>query len=103
MINCIIVDDEEYAIEILEDYIKSTPLKLSASFTNPLHALSFLKENDIDLVFLDVQMPELTGMEFIELIDKKITTIITTGHVDFAKASFDQNAIDFLLKPFTIR
>jgi len=100
MINCIIVDDEQHAIDILQHYIKQTPyLNLIASFTNPLEALAMLSQQKIDLVFLDIQMPEISGIDFIKTIHGKIKVILTTAYSEFALEGYDLYVVDYLMKP----
>src|SRR5205085_6148441 len=100
MINCIIVDDEQHAIDILEHYVKQTPqLHLAGSFTNPIEALQVLAEQKIDLVFLDIQMPELSGIDFIKAIHGKSKVILTTAYSEFALESYELDVVDYLLKP----
>ena len=100
MINCIIVDDEQHAIDILQHYIKQTPyLNLVASFTNPLEALELLSQQKIDLVFLDIQMPELSGIDFIKTIQGKIKVILTTAYSEFALEGYELYVVDYLMKP----
>jgi len=103
MINCIIVDDEQHAIDILEHYIKQTPqLQLAASFTNPIEALQFVGTQKIDLVFLDIQMPELSGIDFIKTIQSKSKVILTTAYSEFALEGYDLYVVDYLLKPIRL-
>ena len=86
MINCIIVDDEPHAIEVLDHYIKQTPhLHLIASFTNPIGALQLLAQQKIDLVFLDIQMPEISGIDFIKAIRGKSKVILTTAYSEVSR------------------
>jgi len=100
MINCIIVDDEQHAIDILVHYVKQTPhLDLVASFTNPIEALQLLTQEKIDLVFLDIQMPELSGMDFIKAIHGKSKVILTTAYSEFALEGYELDVVDYLLKP----
>ena len=100
MINCIIVDDEPHAIEVLDHYVKQTPhLHLVASFTNPIEALQLLGEQKIDLVFLDIQMPEISGIDFIKAIQGKSKVILTTAYSEFALEGYDLYVVDYLLKP----
>jgi len=100
MINCIIVDDEQHAIDILQHYIKQTPyLNLVASFTNPLEALALLGHQKIDLIFLDIQMPELTGIDFIKTIHGKSKVILTTAYSEFALEGYELYVVDYLMKP----
>ena len=103
MINCIIVDDEQHAIDILEHYIKQTPhLELVASFTNPLEALKLLGEKKIDLVFLDIQMPELSGLDLIKAIQGKSKVILTTAYSEFALEGYELYVVDYLMKPIRL-
>lgn len=103
MINCIIVDDEPHAIEVLDHYVKQTPhLRLVASFTNPIEALQLLSGQKIDLVFLDIQMPEITGIDFIKAIQGKSKVILTTAYSEFALEGYDLYVVDYLLKPIRL-
>lgn len=105
MINCIVIDDQIEAIDIIVSHIKNKPeLTVVNTFTNPLQALAFLEENKIDLVFIDVQMPHLNGLDFIESIRSKKGSnipkfILTTGHDQYALSGFEQGVADYLLKP----
>jgi DNA-binding LytR/AlgR family response regulator len=100
MINCLIVDDEQHAIDILKHYIDQTPyLHLSASTTNPVEALRLLNEHNIDLIFLDIQMPELSGIDFIKAIQGGAKVILTTAYSEFALESYELGVVDYLLKP----
>jgi len=103
MINCIIVDDEQHAIDILEHYVKQTPhLHLEASFTNPIEALQLLGRQKIDLVFLDIQMPELSGIDFIKAIHGKSKVILTTAYSEFALEGYELYVVDYLMKPIRL-
>jgi DNA-binding LytR/AlgR family response regulator len=103
MINCIIVDDEQHAIDILDHYVKQTPhLQLVASFTNPIEALLLLGRQKIDLVFLDIQMPELSGIDFIKTIQGKSKVILTTAYSEFALEGYDLYVVDYLMKPIRL-
>jgi two-component system LytT family response regulator len=103
MINSIIVDDEQHAIDILVHYVKQTPhLNLVASFTNPIEALQLLTQEKIDLVFLDIQMPELSGMDFIKAIQGKTKVILTTAYSEFALEGYELDVVDYLLKPIRL-
>jgi two-component system, LytTR family, response regulator len=100
IMNCIILDDEPKAIQVLERYVLKTPyLNNKGSFRSPLDALGYLKENPIDLVFLDISMPELTGMKIPAMLDKDTGVIFTTAYPEHAIEGFELNAIDYLLKP----
>ena len=103
MISCIIVDDEQHAIDILIHYVNQTPhLNLVASFTNPIEALQLLTQEKIDLVFLDIQMPELSGMDFIKAIHGKSKVILTTAYSEFALQGYELDVVDYLLKPIRL-
>ncbi len=103
MINCIIVDDEEDAIDILIHYVKQTThLNLVASFTNPIDALQLLGEQNIELIFLDIQMPELSGIDFIKAIHNKSKVILTTAYSEFALEGYELYVVDYLLKPIRL-
>ena len=100
MINCIIVDDEQHAIDILVHYVGQTPhLHLAGTSTNPIEALQLVATQKIDLVFLDVQMPELSGIDFIKAIHGKAKVILTTAYSEFALESYELDVVDYLLKP----
>src|SRR5450755_376467 len=103
MINCIIVDDEQHAIDILVHYVKQTPyLHLIASFTNPIEALQLLGQQKIDLIFLDIQMPELSGIDFIKAINGKSKVILTTAYSEFALEGYELYVVDYLMKPIRL-
>lgn len=103
MINCIIVDDEQHAIDILVHYVQQTPqLNLAGSFTNPMEALKIVGEQKIDLVFLDIQMPELSGIDFIKTIHGRSKVILTTAYSEFALEGYELYVVDYLLKPIRL-
>lgn len=100
MINCLVVDDEPLALDIIEDYISKIPfLKLYKTFQNPIDALTVVQEGKIDLVFLDVQMPELTGIQFLKIANGKCKVILTTAYPQYAVEGYEHNVVDYLLKP----
>lgn len=102
-ITCIIVDDEPLAVEIMEAYIEKVPyLKLTGSFNNGLDALQFIKNNPADLILLDIQMPELTGLQLIGILDNPPFVIFTTAYDQYAIKSYELEAVDYLLKPFDL-
>ncbi|MEI6946880.1 LytTR family DNA-binding domain-containing protein [Paraflavisolibacter sp. H34] len=102
MINCLIIDDEPLALEVLETYIRKVPfLKLVAQCNEPLQALHYFDEHDIDLLFLDIHMPDISGIEFFKALPKKPEVIFTTAFSEYALAGFELNAIDYLLKPIS--
>jgi two-component system, LytTR family, response regulator len=100
MIRCLIVDDEQHAIDILVHYINQTSyLELVSSSTRPIEALQTVITQKIDLVFLDIQMPDLSGIDFIKAINGKANVILTTAYSEFAIEGFDLEVVDYLLKP----
>ena len=100
MITCIIVDDEQPAIDVIEHYVKQIPsLELLASFTNPLQALQLLNEKPVDLLFLDIQMPEISGIDLIRAIRGRSKVILTTAYSEFVSEGFELEVADYLLKP----
>lgn len=95
-----IVDDEPPATRILENYIgKVSFLEKTAVFNDALKALEFLNTQSVDVIFLDIQMPQLTGLQLSRIISKEIKVIFTTAYPDFALEGFELNAVDYLLKP----
>lgn len=103
MINCIIVDDEQHAIDILVHYVGQTPyLNLVGSTTNPINALEIVAKEQVDLVFLDIQMPELSGIDFIKAIKGQAKVILTTAYSEFALESYELDVVDYLLKPIRL-
>ena len=98
---CIIVDDEPLAVKLLESFVARTPdLELKASFTDSIEALTALQKEPVDVLLLDIQMPDLDGMELAQSIDNQRTRVIfTTAFKDYAFDSYEVNALDFLLKP----
>ena len=103
ILNCIIIDDEPLALELLHSYIEKTPfLNLKGKYSNAISAMKDLVGmNSIHLVFLDIQMPGLTGLEFSKLIDSHIRVIFTTAFEQYALDSYKVNALDYLLKPIS--
>ncbi|AXY77436.1 DNA-binding response regulator [Paraflavitalea soli] len=103
MIRCLIVDDEQHALDILLHYIGQTPLlQLVASTTNPLEALQIVATQKVDLIFLDIQMPELSGIDFVRSINGKSKVILTTAYSEFALEGYDLDVVDYLLKPIRL-
>ncbi|MES2332990.1 MAG: response regulator transcription factor [Bacteroidota bacterium] len=98
--NCIIIDDEPNAIDVLKRYVAQTPyLQLAQTFRNPLKAISYLQEEMPDLVFLDINMPNLSGMQLIRSLKNMPMVIFTTAYSEYAVESYELNAIDYLVKP----
>ena len=102
MMKCIIIDDEPLAIDLISDYVKkSNRLGLVGSFTNSLKALHALEELQPDVLFLDVQMPELTGIQFLKITKGKYPIVLTTAYTEYAIEGYEHDIIDYLLKPIT--
>ncbi|MCP9750711.1 LytTR family DNA-binding domain-containing protein [Ferruginibacter sp. HRS2-29] len=101
-INCIVIEDEPLAMERVTGYIRKLPgLTLLQSFDNALDAFVFLKITPVDLIFLDINLGELSGIQFLQSIQFNGDVIITTAYTDFALIGYDLNVTDYLLKPFT--
>ena len=99
-LRCFVVDDEPLAVKMLENFIARTPfLELTASFTDPVLALSEMRTQAPDLVFLDIQMPDLSGMELSRMVPAGTRIIFTTAFKQYAFESYEVSALDFLLKP----
>lgn len=99
-LKCIAVDDEPLALDIIEDYISKIPfLELIKRTENAIEALQMVQAGGIDLVFLDIQMPELTGIQFLKIANGKANYILTTAYSQYALESYDLNVSDYLLKP----
>ena len=100
--NCIIVDDEPAAHMVLKNYINKEPsLRLVAQCYNALEVEEYLKNNDVDLLFLDIHMPEISGLEFLQSHPSPPKTILTTAYSEYALESYDYDVIDYLLKPIS--
>lgn len=100
--NCIAIDDEPLALNIIEDFTgKINFINLIARCTSAIEAVKILQNNDIDLIFLDIQMPHITGLEFVKTLEKPPMIIFTTAYSDYALNGFEVNAIDYLIKPIS--
>ncbi len=101
-IKCLAIDDEPLALQQLAGYIQKIPfLKLEAKCTNAFEALKILESNSVDLMFVDINMPDLNGMEFVKSLEEKPLLIFTTAYSEYALDGFKVEALDYLLKPFT--
>ena len=101
-IKCIAIDDEPPALRQMVEYISMVPyLDLQGTFENPIDAMYFLKEHRVDLIFLDIQMENLTGMEFLKLLNNKPAVVLTTAYDSYALQAFDLEVDDYLLKPIS--
>lgn len=101
MITAIAIDDEPKAIEVIQHHIsKISGVMLMEHFYNAKEALTYLKQNPVDLIFLDINMPHLSGLEMLDELQRKPQVIFTTAYADYAVDSYNYNAVDYLLKPF---
>lgn len=97
---CLIVDDENIARKILSDYVAKVPeLELVAACSSALQALNHIKKDRIDVLFLDIQMPDLTGLDFLKILPNRPATILTTAYSEYAVQSYELDVVDYLLKP----
>src|SRR5215471_15286816 len=100
MLRCLAIDDEPLAIALLEKFIRRVPfLELVNTSTNPMEALVGLNTNPVDLIFLDIQMPQLNGVQFMQLLQNRAMVIITSAYEEYAIEGFEHNVVDYLLKP----
>ncbi|MES2829915.1 MAG: LytTR family DNA-binding domain-containing protein [Bacteroidota bacterium] len=100
MIRCLAVDDEAYASEIIAGYIsKTSNLELVGTTTNPFDAIRMVQNGEVDLVFLDIQMPELNGIQFLKICAGQCKVILTTAYEEYALEGFEHNVLDYLMKP----
>ncbi len=103
MISCIIVEDEPLALKRMKEYVKKIPyLNLLQSFDNGFDAIGFLREKQVDLIFLDIKMDELTGIQLLESLEHKPYVIVTTAYSEYAIKGYELNVTDYILKPFSI-
>ncbi len=100
MISCLVVDDEQSAVDLLCAFVRKTPfLTLIGATTNPLEALSLLQSQPVDLLFLDIHMPQLSGLDLMRLLPGRTRVVLTTAYSEFAVQGFELEALDYLLKP----
>lgn len=99
-LQCLLIDDEPLALQLLSDYIEKTEeLALLGAFSDPIKALQFTYEKRPDLIFLDIQMPELTGIQLLKIFQQKYPIILTTAYQQYALDGYEHDVIDYLLKP----
>lgn len=102
VISCAVVDDEPPALQLIADYVQRTPfLQLAGQTTEPLTAIDLVQQGAAELLFLDIQMPELTGLQLMKVIGHKCKAILTTAYPDYALDGYELDVIDYLLKPIT--
>lgn len=101
-IRCLVIDDERLARDYLKNYISKVPeLELLGDFNSPLKATELIKSGNVDLLFIDIQMPDITGVDFVKSLSKKPEVIFTTAYQEYALEGFNLSAVDYLLKPFS--
>jgi two-component system LytT family response regulator len=101
-LRCLIIDDKPLAIDILVEYVKKVPfLELVGSTGNPIEGLGMLQDQQVDLAFLDIQMPELTGLQFMKIAGKQCKFVLTTAYADYALDGYEYDVVDYLLKPIS--
>jgi len=101
--NAIAIDDEPIALEIIKSHAAKVPfLDLKATFTDAFNALEYLQKENIDLLFLDIKMPDISGIDFFNSLNKKPLLVFTTAYTEHAVTSFEMDAVDYLLKPFSL-
>lgn len=102
MIKCIVIDDEPLAVKLISNYVNDhEELQLINAYHDPIKALHELENMEIDLIFLDVQMPQLSGIQFLKILNNKIPVILSTAYNEYALESYDYNVIDYLVKPIS--
>lgn len=103
MLTCIIIDDEQHAIDLLTIHIKKIDdVKVAETFTNPLDALKYLEHNQVDFIFLDIEMHEISGLDFMKVIKKKTNIVVTSAFKHYAFEGYENEVVDYLLKPVAI-
>lgn len=101
-LKCVVIDDESLASDVLKNYInRISNLELSAVFNNGIDALHYVNSNQVDLLFIDIQMPDINGMDFLKLVTKKCNIIFTSAYPEYALEGYDFNPLDFLVKPIS--
>ena len=102
-IKCVIIDDEPLAIRVIEDHLKNFDhIEVVATYTSPLKAFGLLEKEKIDVIFLDINMPQLSGFDFIENLNHKPSIVITTAYREYAVKSYELNVLDYLVKPIPL-
>jgi two-component system, LytTR family, response regulator len=103
MIRCIILDDEPLAVRLLKDYVSKTPgLELVEAGADAFKSLELIQAGKVDLILLDIQMPELTGVQIMKILGKKCKVILTTAYEEYALQGFEHDVVDYLLKPISL-
>jgi len=101
--NCIIIDDDNASISVFKQMAKQVEqLTIIQSCSNPVEAINILNKEKIDVIFLDIEMPEMSGMDFLRLVDNRPPVILTTSHKEYALYAYELNVLDYLIKPITL-
>ena len=101
-INCLIIDDEPLAVNVIKNFIKEiNNISVKETFNNAIDALAFLKNNNVDLIFLDINMPLLNGLDFIKNLENKPIIIVTTAYDEYAIKTYELDVLDYLVKPIS--
>lgn len=101
-LNCAIIDDEPLALEMMSDYVQKTPfLTLTGAYNSAVQAIKTIRENPVDLLFLDIQMPELSGLEFAKVLPKRTKVVFTTAFPQYAVEGYEVEAFAYILKPIS--
>jgi DNA-binding LytR/AlgR family response regulator len=100
MINCVIIDDEQHAIDLIKIHVEKIDyLRVLETFNNPVNAIEFLENNDVDVLFLDIEMPDISGLSFIKLLKKKIQVVVISAYKEYALEGFENEVLDYIVKP----
>ncbi len=99
-LSCLIIEDEQILAEVLAEYVRKVPfLELKAILNDAITALEYLEENEVDLIFIDINLPKLKGIDFIKMVPVSAKFIITTAYHEYALEGYELNVIDYLMKP----
>src|SRR4051812_7510915 len=102
MLKCMVIDDEPLAMQLLANHISKVPfLELAGTFHDPMEGLIHFNSNPVDLIFLDIQMPQMTGIQFMKLLQNRTQVIISSAYEQYAMEGFEHNVTDYLLKPIS--
>ena len=100
MINCVIIDDEQHAIDLIKIHVEKIDyLRVLETFNSPVNAIGFLENNDVDVLFLDIEMPDISGLSFIKLLKKKIQVVVISAYKEYALEGFENEVLDYIVKP----
>ncbi len=104
MIHCIAIDDEPIALDVIKNHVSKVPfLNLAKTFRSAIDAIEYLQKNDVELIFLDINMPEISGIEFLDLLENSPLIIFTTAYSEYAVKGYEYDAVYYLVKPFNFQ